>query len=101
MGTITGKNRTPAIGYLRTSSATNVGADKDSDKRQRERGARERKRRENGWCEGGNVLLLLLGSLKDHVELLLHDRLEVDSCEAVASRLVCERIGRPRVAWAA
>ena len=30
------KNRTPAIAYLRTSSATNVGADKDSDKRQRE-----------------------------------------------------------------
>jgi DNA invertase Pin-like site-specific DNA recombinase len=29
------KNRTPAIAYLRTSSATNVGADKDSDKRQR------------------------------------------------------------------
>ena len=26
----------PAIAYLRTSSATNVGADKDSDKRQRE-----------------------------------------------------------------
>ena len=32
----TRKNRTPAIAYLRTSSATNVGADKDSDKRQRE-----------------------------------------------------------------
>ena len=30
------KNRTLAIAYLRTSSATNVGADKDSDKRQRE-----------------------------------------------------------------
>ena len=30
------ENRTPAIAYLRTSSATNVGADKDSDKRQRE-----------------------------------------------------------------
>jgi len=30
------KNRTPALAYLRTSSATNVGADKDSDKRQRE-----------------------------------------------------------------
>ena len=30
------KNDTPAIAYLRTSSATNVGADKDSDKRQRE-----------------------------------------------------------------
>jgi len=29
------KNRTAAIAYLRTSSATNVGADKDSDKRQR------------------------------------------------------------------
>jgi DNA invertase Pin-like site-specific DNA recombinase len=29
------KNMTPAIAYLRTSSATNVGADKDSDKRQR------------------------------------------------------------------
>jgi DNA invertase Pin-like site-specific DNA recombinase len=29
------KIRTPAIAYLRTSSATNVGADKDSDKRQR------------------------------------------------------------------
>jgi len=33
---MTRKNRTPAIAYLRTSSATNVGADKDSDKRQRE-----------------------------------------------------------------
>jgi DNA invertase Pin-like site-specific DNA recombinase len=29
------KNRTPAIAYLRTSSAANVGADRDSDKRQR------------------------------------------------------------------
>jgi DNA invertase Pin-like site-specific DNA recombinase len=29
------KNLTPAIAYLRTSSAANVGADKDSDKRQR------------------------------------------------------------------
>src|SRR5215467_2994670 len=36
MGTMSRKNRTPAIAYLRTSSATNVGADKDSDKRQRE-----------------------------------------------------------------
>lgn len=30
------KARTPAIAYLRTSSAASVGADKDSDKRQRE-----------------------------------------------------------------
>jgi len=30
------KNATPAISYLRTSSAANVGPDKDSDKRQRE-----------------------------------------------------------------
>jgi DNA invertase Pin-like site-specific DNA recombinase len=29
------KNRTPALAYLRTSSTGNVGADKDSDKRQR------------------------------------------------------------------
>lgn len=29
------KSRTPALGYMRTSSATNVGADKDSEKRQR------------------------------------------------------------------
>jgi DNA invertase Pin-like site-specific DNA recombinase len=29
------KLRTPAVAYLRTSSAANVGADKDSDKRQR------------------------------------------------------------------
>jgi DNA invertase Pin-like site-specific DNA recombinase len=29
------KNGTPALAYLRTSSAANVGADKDSDKRQR------------------------------------------------------------------
>jgi hypothetical protein len=28
MGTMTRKKRTPAIAYLRTSSATNVGADK-------------------------------------------------------------------------
>src|SRR5215467_12035306 len=35
MGTMSRKNRTPAIAYLRTSSATNVGADKDSEKRQR------------------------------------------------------------------
>ena len=27
--------RQPAVAYLRTSSAANVGADKDSDKRQR------------------------------------------------------------------
>jgi DNA invertase Pin-like site-specific DNA recombinase len=33
---ITTKNRTPALAYLRTSSASNVGADKDSDKRQRQ-----------------------------------------------------------------
>jgi DNA invertase Pin-like site-specific DNA recombinase len=30
------RNRTSALAYLRTSSASNVGADKDSDKRQRE-----------------------------------------------------------------
>src|SRR5262245_65836525 len=30
------KNLTPAIAYLRTSSPANVGADKDSDKRQRQ-----------------------------------------------------------------
>ena len=29
------KNKVHAVGYLRTSSATNVGADKDSEKRQR------------------------------------------------------------------
>ena len=29
------KQLTPAVAYLRTSSAANVGADKDSDKRQR------------------------------------------------------------------
>jgi DNA invertase Pin-like site-specific DNA recombinase len=29
------KSRTPAVAYLRTSSAANVGVDKDSDKRQR------------------------------------------------------------------
>ena len=29
------KPRTPAVAYLRTSSSANVGADKDSDKRQR------------------------------------------------------------------
>ena len=33
----TGKNgRVKAVAYLRTSSAANVGADKDSDKRQRQ-----------------------------------------------------------------
>ena len=31
----TNANRTPALAYLRTSSAANVGADKDSEKRQR------------------------------------------------------------------
>ena len=36
MGKTRGKNRTPAIAYLRTSSAANVGADKDSEKRQRQ-----------------------------------------------------------------
>ena len=30
------KGKVPAIAYLRTSSAANVGADKDSDKRQRQ-----------------------------------------------------------------
>src|SRR5215470_13099198 len=33
---MTTKAKTPAISYLRTSSAANVGADKDSDRRQRE-----------------------------------------------------------------
>jgi DNA invertase Pin-like site-specific DNA recombinase len=32
---MSGKSSTPAMAYLRTSSAANVGADKDSDKRQR------------------------------------------------------------------
>jgi len=36
MGTMRRKNRTPAVAYLRTSSAANVGADKDSDVRQRQ-----------------------------------------------------------------
>jgi DNA invertase Pin-like site-specific DNA recombinase len=35
-GKIRGKNKTPAIAYLRTSSAANVGSDKDSEKRQRQ-----------------------------------------------------------------
>jgi len=30
------KPKTPALAYLRTSSSANVGADKDSDKRQRQ-----------------------------------------------------------------
>src|SRR5215813_5728847 len=34
-GTMSKKNRTAALAYLRTSSSVNVGADKDSDKRQR------------------------------------------------------------------
>ena len=29
------RNRVEAVGYVRTSSATNVGADKDSERRQR------------------------------------------------------------------
>jgi len=33
---VKGENATKAVAYLRTSSAANVGADKDSDKRQRE-----------------------------------------------------------------
>ena len=33
---MTSKAKTPAVYYLRTSSAANVGADKDSDRRQRE-----------------------------------------------------------------
>src|SRR5215475_5976621 len=33
---VTSKAKIPAISYLRTSSAANVGADKDSDRRQRE-----------------------------------------------------------------
>ena len=33
--TMSRKKTTPAIAYLRTSSATNVGVDKDSEKRQR------------------------------------------------------------------
>jgi DNA invertase Pin-like site-specific DNA recombinase len=32
----TNKSRSPALGYLRTSSAANVGTDKDSDRRQRQ-----------------------------------------------------------------
>src|SRR5262249_32084360 len=34
--TVFAKGKIPAISYLRTSSAGNVGADKDSDRRQRE-----------------------------------------------------------------
>ena len=30
------RKKTPAVAYIRTSSAANVGSDKDSDKRQRE-----------------------------------------------------------------
>jgi Resolvase, N terminal domain len=32
----TDRSRSPALAYLRTSSAANVGADKDSDRRQRQ-----------------------------------------------------------------
>jgi DNA invertase Pin-like site-specific DNA recombinase len=32
---MTGKREVPAVGYMRTSSASNVGADKDSERRQR------------------------------------------------------------------
>jgi len=34
-GKVTRRNKVEAVAYLRTSSATNVGADKDSEKRQR------------------------------------------------------------------
>ena len=37
------KTHTPAIAYLRTSSASNVGADKDSERRQRQAVAGDRK----------------------------------------------------------
>ncbi len=42
----------------------------------------------------------LLCPLEDHIELLLHNRLEVDAHEAVTSRVVCERVVRPRIACA-
>ena len=32
----TDRSRSPALAYLRTSSAANVGADKDGDRRQRQ-----------------------------------------------------------------
>ena len=35
-GTMSRKKTTPALAYLRTSSAANVGPDKDSDRRQRD-----------------------------------------------------------------
>jgi DNA invertase Pin-like site-specific DNA recombinase len=46
-----GKQPTEALAYLRTSSAANVGADKDSDKRQR--AAIEAFARANGYIIGG------------------------------------------------
>jgi DNA invertase Pin-like site-specific DNA recombinase len=45
------KNRTAALAYLRTSSAANIGTDKDSDKRQRE--AIESWARRNGFAVVG------------------------------------------------
>jgi DNA invertase Pin-like site-specific DNA recombinase len=42
------RNRVPAVGYVRTSSATNVGADKDSKPRQRR--ASERFAKHNGFA---------------------------------------------------
>ena len=38
----TNKSRVPALGYYRTSSAANVGNDKDSEKRQRQARPRSR-----------------------------------------------------------
>ena len=48
------KRLQPAVAYLRTSSAANVGVDKDSDKRQR--GAIEAFAKRAGFELGGRVL---------------------------------------------
>jgi hypothetical protein len=68
------KAKVPAIAYLRTSSAANVGADKDSDRRQREAGQEcpiTAKRRVSLHPIWGLRLSLRTGTLPTRIGLLL------------------------------
>jgi hypothetical protein len=68
------KAKVPAIAYLRTSSAANVGADKDSDRRQREAGQEcpiTAKRRVSLHPIWGLRLSLRTGTIPTRIGLLL------------------------------
>ena len=84
------KARTPAIAYLRTSSASNVGADKDSEKRQGKAIARFAKR--NGFERAPGR-----SGVRDELALLLGEGHQTLCCVLAGPAAHCGKHRTPRI----